>query len=737
MLGELKFKYNKEAFMKNISILSFLLLSMLFGQNSLGGIPYSFNNEVGDNVGLIQTDIVDHDQMLAEDELRPINTPFRYGEIFESNYNFFEYAQREVLDNGLELWRLDILSRGALAMSLEFEPFYLSDNSLLYMYDEELINMLGAYSSINNNDEDIFSIPLLRGEVIHIELLIPQNTQNENNIIISEIIHDYRDILNLWENYESERDCGDNVNCDSADNYQDPVNAASYLDMGGYICSGAMINNTNQDLTPYYLTAWHCVNGENTNTFRFYFNYESTGCSGNNASYGSYAYSSDLLVTSGDMDPDFALLLIDDDIYTSWNVFYAGWNRSNSSPTISCGVHHPGGDPKKINFDNDQAYNSGTINWGTGYGTSPAGSHWEVYWDEGGTEGGSSGSPLFDSNQRIVGQLSGGSGDCGQGSDSYGKLARAWSTSNIENWLDPTNSGATTIDGTYTAGEANYIWVLNPNGGETLESGGTYNITWDSNVSSNVSIKLYINSSFNSNITTNTSNDGVYSWSIPSSISQGSNYKIKVTSTSNSSLYDYSDETFTISSPSIDLSIGDVDVNNGVIDIDIYNEIAVSGFQFILTDTPDYITITGAGSGSAGSNGFIVSTNASGTILGFSLSGGQVPVGSSTLVEIYFDISNPGEITSLCLEDVIISDSSGEALGVNVSACEDIELLSLILGDINFDGSIDVLDVVVQVNAILQPGDLSSSEFAAADINEDGVLNVMDVVLLVSLILGN
>ena len=70
------------------------------------------------------------------------------------------------------------------------------------MYDDELINMLGAYSSINNNDEDIFSIPLLRGELIHIELLIPQNTQDANNIIISEIIHDYRDILNLWENYE-------------------------------------------------------------------------------------------------------------------------------------------------------------------------------------------------------------------------------------------------------------------------------------------------------------------------------------------------------------------------------------------------------------------------------------------------------------------------------------------------------------------------------------------------------
>ena len=724
--------------MKNILRIIFIaLLSTLFSQDNLGGIPYSFNNDIGENSAKIFTDVVYHDQMLAEDQSRPMNSPYRYGKKFEVSYDFFQHAQKNIVDGGYEVWRLDIVSHNALAISLEFSPFHLSDEALLYMYDDELINMLGAYSSINNNDEEIFSIPLLRGEIIHLELLIPQDTQDVNNIIISEIIHDYRDILNLWGNYESERDCGENVNCSSADSYQDPVNAASFLDMGGYICSGAMINNTNQDLTPYYLTAWHCVNGENTNTFRFYFNYETSGCSGSNASYGSYAYSSDLLVTSGDMDPDFALLLIDDDIYTSWNVFYAGWNRSNSSPTISCGVHHPGGDPKKINFDNDQAYNSGTINWGTGYGTSPSGSHWEVYWDEGGTEGGSSGSPLLDSNQRIVGQLSGGSGACGSGSDSYGKLARAWSTSNIENWLDPTGSGATTIDGIYTAVDADYITVIDPNGGETFESGETVNITWDDNISTNVSIKLYINGSFNSNISTSTSSDGSYYWNIPSSMSQGSNYKIKITSTSNSNVYDYSDGTFTISSPSVDFSIGNVDVNSGVINIDMTNQIAVSGFQFVISDTPDHITVTGAGGGLSGSYGFTTSTNESGTILGFSLSGAQIPIGDGTLIEIYFDIDNPGQSTWLCLEDVIISDPNGEALGVNIGDCETIELLSIMLGDINFDGEIDVLDVVVLVNAVLQSEDLSPSEFTAADINADGTLNVMDIVLLVNLIVGD
>ena len=236
--------------MKSITLSIILLLSGLFSQSSLGGLPYSFSNEIDSNIGLIQTGLVDREIMLLEDELRPPNTPYRYGHIFEQNYNFFDHAQKTTLDDGNEAWRLDIKSRGAEAISLEFIPFYLSDDALLYIYNEDLSVVLGAYSSLNNNEDNIFSIPLLRGEMIHMELIIPQDSQEANNIVIDEIIHDYRDILNLWENYESERNCGVNVNCSSANNYQDPVNAAAFLDMGGYICSGSMINNTNNDLTP-------------------------------------------------------------------------------------------------------------------------------------------------------------------------------------------------------------------------------------------------------------------------------------------------------------------------------------------------------------------------------------------------------------------------------------------------------------------------------------------------------
>ncbi|MEY3199291.1 MAG: hypothetical protein RJA13_1249, partial [Bacteroidota bacterium] len=71
------------------------------------------------------------------------------------------------------------------------------------------------------------------------------------------------------------------------------------------------------------------------------------------------------------------------------------------------------------------------------------------------TEGGSSGSPLFDQNHRIIGQLWGGGASCSNLSspDYYGRVSSSWepngsdNTNQLKNWLDPSNSGSEFING--------------------------------------------------------------------------------------------------------------------------------------------------------------------------------------------------------------------------------------------------------------------------------------------------
>ena len=60
---------------------------------------------------------------------------------------------------------------------------------------------------------------------------------------------------------------------------------------------------------------------------------------------------------------------------------------------------------------------------------------------------------------------------------------------------------------------------------------------------------------------------------------------------------------------------------------------------------------------------------------------------------------------------------------------------NILLGDINFDESIDVLDVVLIVNIILGVLEPSNLQFNASDLNFDGVINILDVVQIVNFIL--
>jgi lysyl endopeptidase len=93
-----------------------------------------------------------------------------------------------------------------------------------------------------------------------------------------------------------------------------------------------------------------------------------------------------------------------------------------------------------------------TTSWGENTGPGD-GSHARVLWTHGVTEPGSSGSPLFDASGRIIGQLHGGTSECYKSlPDWYGRISRSWEGggepgTRLRDWLDPANTGATTLDG--------------------------------------------------------------------------------------------------------------------------------------------------------------------------------------------------------------------------------------------------------------------------------------------------
>jgi hypothetical protein len=149
-------------------------------------------------------------------------------------------------------------------------------------------------------------------------------------------------------------------------------------------------------------------------------------------------------------DVDVTLIELDDIPDSNFRVYYSGWDRSGTAPPGAVGIHHPGGFEKCISFANGPLSTGDNCIGGTGINT-----HWQVTWDAGVTEPGSSGSGIWDpSTHRLVGTLSGGGSDCSTpfDSDCYGKFSLAWNSgttpaTRLRDWLDPANTGVSTMGG--------------------------------------------------------------------------------------------------------------------------------------------------------------------------------------------------------------------------------------------------------------------------------------------------
>jgi hypothetical protein len=91
------------------------------------------------------------------------------------------------------------------------------------------------------------------------------------------------------------------------------------------------------------------------------------------------------------------------------------------------------------------------------------------------------------------------------------------------------------------------ITVTSPNGGEKWKHGTNHTIRWKSvgNPGKNVKIEL-LKGTKASQIVSSAKNTGSYSWKIPASQTPGTNYKIRVTSTTNKAYKDTSNKNFTI-----------------------------------------------------------------------------------------------------------------------------------------------------------------------------------------------
>ncbi|WP_343747437.1 GEVED domain-containing protein [Fluviicola sp.] len=458
----------------------------------------------------------------SEDLANDSKGPYRVGLNIPVSVNMSNSGSWTLLPDGTKVWRLIISSKDARALGLYFsEEVQIPAGGTLFAYNANGRQILGAYTSAS---DDFQAMEMVQGDQLYLEYSAPAWVQELPVFHINEVVYFYRgveDHVSVFADAASQEkasSCEVDVACSEGNNWANQIRSVVHYTFndgtGTYVCSASTINNTANDCKPYILTAWHCgerVAGQSISTWVWYWNYQKTSCATGSAnasdpSKGSKTMTGGTVRASagnGTLNnppgqyevagSDFYLVELNAQPPSSYNVYYAGWDRTNNGSASGVGIHHPAGSAKKISTYT-QALAGATYNGGA------SNAHWRVFWatttnGHGVTEGGSSGSPIFNSNGLIVGQLSGGASACtanGAGSgtgpdknDLYGKIYSDWdqngttTTAQLKPWLDPNNTGVTSLAGTSapcsvtsTPPVANF--VANPT---TVTVGGTSQIT--------------------------------------------------------------------------------------------------------------------------------------------------------------------------------------------------------------------------------------------------------------------
>jgi lysyl endopeptidase len=384
----------------------------------------------------------------------------------------------EELGDGRMLWRLRVVGReGTTSLNLGFTRFKMPKGGRLLLYAADGTQVSRAFTAADNEAHGELWTPVVTTDDLVVEVTVPKSAARALQLKLGWINQGYRGFGTIpADEYQKSGSCNLDVEClASGDTWREEMRAVGVISTGGStFCTGSLVNNTANDRKMFFMTANHCsITSSNAASLVVYWNYQNSFCRAPGSTASGQAGDGQLnqfhtgsIFRAANAASDFTLVELDDPPVTAYNHYWAGWDRSTGSHTCTAGspcasIHHPSTDEKRITYvttDMVSTSYSGTTSPGDGshlwakWATDPPG----PYTVPGVTEPGSSGSPLYNSAGRFVGQLHGGPSSCGATgnnlSDYYGRFSVSWTgggtnSTRLSNWLDPGNTGATTTNG--------------------------------------------------------------------------------------------------------------------------------------------------------------------------------------------------------------------------------------------------------------------------------------------------
>ena len=357
--------------------------------------------------------------------------------------------------SGGVVWAAETRVEGAFRLRLHLADVSLPKGSRIWVYGD------GTGEEVTVKAEDVtfgneIWTPSVAGPAIRLEVRVPEAGLDGARFTVDQVLEQFDlDATGAprLPGVEPKADlsclkdaaCYGTSQLASIDIQKHAVALLVFVDGGqSYICSGALMNDTDETTTiPYLLTANHCFDTQaSASTLEAYFDYVRTSCNGGSPTLGSRprTVGATLLATGAGSDFTFVRL--------SSLPAGRGLLGSTSEPvtngTVIHRLSHPEGQP--MSYAVDTVKTSGPTCSGLSrpnfiYSTGTLG----------GTAGGSSGSPsVRASDGRVVGQLLGSCGfnpqePCDRTNEEVdGAFSQTWAS--VSTWLTPapTNPGTCT-----------------------------------------------------------------------------------------------------------------------------------------------------------------------------------------------------------------------------------------------------------------------------------------------------
>jgi len=340
------------------------------------------------------------------------------------------------LDGGRRVWSATVRMLGAVGLRLHFDALELPAGAEVVAYNPDAPG--------NTNTVRAFGWgPSCYNEAVTLECRLPAGVSADAVVISVDRIGWMYKLP--FEKSSSVGSCNINIACRS--DWLTVAMAVGRLAKansdGLWACTGALIADAVADSqVPYFLTANHCVSSQSeANSIEVYWLYQADACDGTAPAMDTVPRTtggaSFLAGASNSSGTDFAFLRLNN--APPDGLTFAGYSTDPAAVGAEVAtIHHPEGQAKRISFGT--ITDTGSPGDG-GQRLKPIERFHELHWQEGTTEPGSSGCPLFlRSNSLIIGQLYGGYASCGASNepDYFGRFDVTYPI--IQKWLSPSTS---------------------------------------------------------------------------------------------------------------------------------------------------------------------------------------------------------------------------------------------------------------------------------------------------------